>query len=91
MSNNEIVDKLLFATEKGIPTIFSPCSGLGVNAPATIAGGLVQTLADALLTVVLCYLKKPGLPLILGGVQTIMDKDNETYIETLQFVVNTRK
>jgi len=78
MSNNEIVDKLLFATEKGIPTIFSPCSGLGVNAPATIAGGLVQTLADALLTVVLCYLKKPGLPLILGGVQTIMDKDNET-------------
>ena len=78
MSNNEIVDKLLFATEKGIPTIFSPCSGLGVNAPATIAGGLVQALADALLTVVLCYLKKPGLPLILGGVQTIMDIDKET-------------
>ena len=74
--SNETVDKLLFATDKGIPTIFSPGSGLGVNAPATIAGGLVQALADALLMVVLCYLKKPGMPLILGGVQTVMANDN---------------
>jgi trimethylamine--corrinoid protein Co-methyltransferase len=78
MSNNEIVDKLLFATDKGIPAIFTPCSGLGVTAPASIAGVLVQTLADALLTVVLCWLKKPAMPLILGGIQTVMDHDKET-------------
>ena len=77
-SSTEIVDQLLFAADKGIPTIYSPRSGLGVNAPATIAGGLVQTLADALLTMVMCYLQKPGMPLILGGVQTIMDKDHKT-------------
>ena len=77
-SNPEIVDQLLFAADKGIPTIYTPRSGLGVKAPATIAGVLVQTLADALLTMVMCYLQKPGMPLILGGVQTIMDKDNKT-------------
>ena len=72
MSTNETVDKLLFATEKGIPAIFTPCSILGVTAPASIAGVLVQTLADALFTAVLCCLKKPGMPLLLGGIQTAM-------------------
>jgi trimethylamine--corrinoid protein Co-methyltransferase len=70
----EMVDRLLFATDKGIPALYSPCSGLGVTAPATIAGVLVQTLADSLLAVVLSYLNRPGMPLILGGVQTVMDK-----------------
>ena len=78
MSNNETVDKLLFATQKGIPAIFTPCSVLGVTAPASIAGVLVQTLADALFTVVLCYLKKPGMPLLLGGIQTVAAQDKET-------------
>jgi trimethylamine--corrinoid protein Co-methyltransferase len=78
MSNNETVDKLLFATEKGIPAIFTPCSILGVTAPASIAGVLVQTLADALFTAVLCFLKKPAMPLLLGGIQTVMAQDKET-------------
>jgi trimethylamine--corrinoid protein Co-methyltransferase len=77
MSNNKTVDKLLFATEKGIPTVYTPCSILGVTAPASIAGVLVQTLADALFTVVLCCLKKPGMPLLLGGIQTVMAQDKE--------------
>ena len=75
--NSEIVEQLLFAADKGIPTIYSQYSGMGVNAPATIAGVLVQTLADALLAIVMCYLQKPGIPLILGGFQTIMNKDNK--------------
>jgi trimethylamine--corrinoid protein Co-methyltransferase len=74
MFNQIMVDKLLFAADKGIPTVYTPCSGLGVTAPASIAGVLVQTLADILLAVVLCDLKKPGLPLIPGGIQTIMDE-----------------
>lgn len=78
MSTNETVDKLLFATEKGIPAIFTPCSILGVTAPASIAGVLVQTLADALFTAVLCCLKKPGMPLLLGGIQTAMAQDKKT-------------
>jgi trimethylamine--corrinoid protein Co-methyltransferase len=75
MITNQNVDKLLFATDKGIPAIYTPCSALGVTAPATIAGMLVQTLADALVAIVLCNLKKPGMPIILGGIQTVSAKD----------------
>jgi trimethylamine--corrinoid protein Co-methyltransferase len=75
--HKEMVDRLLFATGKGIPAVYSSCSGLGVTAPATIAGVLVQTLADSLLAVVLSYLQKPGMPLILGGIQTVMDKNGK--------------
>ena len=77
-SNNETVNKLLFATEKGIPVVYSPCSVMGFSAPASIAGVLVQTLADALFTVVLCFLKKPGTPLILGGIQSVCAQEKET-------------
>jgi trimethylamine--corrinoid protein Co-methyltransferase len=72
MSNTDTVDKLLFATQKGIPAVYTPFAVLGVTAPASIAGVLVQTLADALFTVVLCCLKKPGSPLLLGGIQSVM-------------------
>lgn len=72
-------DMLLFAADKGIPTLYSPCAGLGVTAPASIAGVLVQTLADSLLAAVLGYLQKPGMPLILGGIQTVMDADRASF------------
>ena len=75
----DVVDKLLFAAEKGIPALYVPWSGLGATAPASIAGMLVQTLADNLLAAVLCYLKKPGMPLIAGGIQTVMDPDRRTF------------
>jgi trimethylamine--corrinoid protein Co-methyltransferase len=75
--HKETVDRLLFATDKGIPAVYAPCSGLGVTAPATIAGVLVQTLADSLVAVVLSYLQKPGMPLILGGIQTVMDQNKK--------------
>ena len=78
MGNSDTVDKLLFATEKGIPAVYTPCAVLGVTAPATIAGMLVQTLADALFTLVLCSLKKPGMPLLLGGIQSVQARDKET-------------
>ncbi|MGD8722377.1 MAG: trimethylamine methyltransferase family protein [Desulfobacterales bacterium] len=74
----EMVDRLLFATEKGITAVYSPCSGLGLSAPATIAGVLVQTLADSLVAVVLSYLQRPGMPLVLGGIQTLLDENRKT-------------
>ena len=78
MSNNDTVDKLLFATQKGIPAVYTTCSILGITAPASIAGVLVQTLADALFTVVLCCLKKPGAPVLLGGIQSVKGHTKET-------------
>lgn len=69
----EAVEKLLYAAEKGIPAMYTPCPSAGATAPATIAGMLVQDLAETFLGLVLSNLKKPGMPLVMGGVQTIMD------------------
>lgn len=73
------VEKLLFAAEKGIPAMYTPCPSSGATAPATIAGMLVQSLAETLLAIALCHLKKPGMPLIMGGVTTVMDMRTTTY------------
>ena len=79
MNSKEAVEKLLFAADKGIPAMYTPCPSMGATAPSTIAGVLVQSVAETLLAVVLCYLKKPGMPLIMGGVQTIMDMLTTNY------------
>ena len=73
------IEKLLFAAEKGIPAMYTPCPSSGATAPATIAGMLVQSLAETLMAIALCYLKKPGMPLIMGGVTTVMDMMTTTY------------
>ena len=73
------VEKLLFAAEKGIPAMYTPCPSSGATAPATMAGMLVQSLAETLLAVVLCHLKKPGMPLVMGGVTTVLDMKSSTY------------
>ena len=73
------MEKLLFAAEKGIPAMYTPCPSAGATAPASLAGMLVQSLAETLLAVVLCHLKKPGMPLIMGGVTTVLDMQKSTY------------
>ncbi len=73
------VEKLLLAAEKGIPAMYTPCPSCGATAPASLAGMLVQSLAETLMAVALCYLKQPGTPLIMGGVTTVMDMQTTTY------------
>jgi trimethylamine--corrinoid protein Co-methyltransferase len=79
MNSKEAVEKLMFGAEKGIPAMYTPCPSCGGTAPATPTGMLVQSLAETLLAVVLCYLKKPGMPLIMGGVTTVLDMLTTTY------------
>ncbi len=73
------VEKLLMAAERGIPAMYTPCPSSGATAPATLAGMLVQSVAETLMAVALCDLKKPGMPLIMGGVTTVMDMQTTTY------------
>ncbi len=73
------VEKLLFAAEKKLPAMYTPCPSSGATAPATIAGMLVQSLAETLVAIVLCHLKSPGTPLIMGGVTTLLDMRMSTY------------
>ncbi len=67
------VDKLLYSAETGIPAIYTPCPMGGGTAPATMAGVLVQNLAECLTGVVLAQLKKTGAAVVIGGVQSIVD------------------
>ena len=74
LSNSEdAVQKVLYAAEKGIPAIYTPCPIGGATATATLAGVLVQGLAECLVGVVIAQLKKKGTPVIVGGVASIMD------------------
>lgn len=63
-------EKLLFCAEKHIPCVCASRAISGVTAPGSIAGTLVQTLAETMLVSVLSYLKNPGMPLIRGGITT---------------------
>lgn len=73
LSNAEATRKVLVAAEHGIPAIYTPCPMCGATAPTTMAGLLVQTLAESLCGIVLAQLVKPGAQLIMGGVVSIMD------------------
>ncbi len=78
-NDSTAVEKLLFAAEKKIPAMYTPCPSSGATAPATIAGMLVQSLAETLVAIVMCHLKNPGTPLIMGGVTTLLDMMKSTY------------
>jgi trimethylamine:corrinoid methyltransferase-like protein len=74
LSNSvEAVEKILYAAEMGIPAIFTPGLMAGATAPATLAGTMVQCLAECLVGIVLAQLKRRGAPVIIGGVEAIID------------------
>jgi trimethylamine--corrinoid protein Co-methyltransferase len=67
------LEKLIFAAERRIPAIYTPCPMGGATAPVTLAGVLMLGLAEFLAGMVVSQLTRRGAPLILGGVLTIMD------------------
>lgn len=73
INSKEAVEKLLYAAEAGIPAIYTPCPMAGGTAPATMAGILVQCLAECLTGLVLAQLKRRGAAVVIGGVVSIVD------------------
>ena len=69
----EAVEKILYAAGHGIPAIFTPCIMAGGTGPVTMAGTMVQALAEYLVGVVLAQLKRRGAGVIMGGVNSPMD------------------
>jgi trimethylamine--corrinoid protein Co-methyltransferase len=69
----EAVEKLLYAAATGIPAIYTPCTMAGGTGPVTMAGTMVQALAEYLVGVVLAQLKRPGAGVVMGGVNAPMD------------------
>jgi trimethylamine--corrinoid protein Co-methyltransferase len=77
--SKEAVERLIFAAERGIPVVYTPCPSGGATAPVSMAGILAQGLAETLSGLVISQLKNEGAPFIMGGVHTIMDMRAGTF------------
>lgn len=63
----DIVDRLWFCGDKGIPTMGVTSSNLGGGGPVTMEGGLAQGTAESLAALVLLQLRHPGAGFIFGA------------------------
>lgn len=69
----EALDIAMAMAEYNLPIVYTPAPQGGITAPATLAGTIVQALAESLSGLVLHQLVREGAPFIMGGVITIMD------------------
>jgi len=67
------VDRLIFCAEVGMPVIYSPAPIAGSTAPMTIAGHVVQGLAECLFGLVIHQLKAKGAPFLVGIGPAVLD------------------
>ena len=67
------LDKLFLCAENRIPVIYSPAPIAGSTAPMTIAGHLVQGLAECFCGLVLHQLQRKGAPFIMGMGPAVLD------------------
>lgn len=65
--NEEALQKLLYLTEKGLPTTYIPVALGGLTAPITLAGNLAIWNAGCLVGLVLSQLNREGAPFITAG------------------------
>ena len=71
--SREVMEKLFFAADHDIPMIYTPCPICGATGPATMAGALVQSLAECLTGIVVSQLRRKGASVVIGGVISILD------------------
>lgn len=69
----EAAQMLVLAGKKQLPVVYTPCVMAGSTVPATLAGAMVNGLAESLSGLVLNQQTNEGNPFIMGGVFTIMD------------------
>jgi len=67
------MEKLIFAADRRIPAIYTPCPIAGATAPVTLAGALTVGVAEFLTGMVVSQVRRRGAPLIMGGVISPMD------------------
>jgi trimethylamine--corrinoid protein Co-methyltransferase len=62
--NKEAVQRLLYAAERNLPTIYAPGNSRGTTAPMTVAGAMALGNAGQLAGLVLSQIKREGSPFI---------------------------
>ena len=78
----EVLDKLLFCADRGIPLVYAPAPIAGATAPITHAGQIMQGVAESLFGLVIHQLRAPGAPFITGSASGKLD------MSTLQTLYN---
>jgi trimethylamine--corrinoid protein Co-methyltransferase len=63
----EVVDRMFVAADLFMPQIPGPSAQIGATSPVTMAGTVAQSIAEALMSLVLVQLRKPGAPCCLSG------------------------
>ena len=76
----EAIANLLFLAEKGLPCVYNPMPQGGITAPTTMAGVLTMTMAEVFTALVIGQLANPGSPFICGGVPSIFDMRDNTFV-----------
>lgn len=71
--SKEVVEKLFYAADHGIPIVYTPAPTAGFTAPMTLAGIMTQGLAEMMAGLVMAQLRSPGAAVITGGVHTVID------------------
>ncbi len=75
----DAAQKLVLAGKKQLPVVYTPCIMCGGTVPATLAGAMVNGLAESLSGLVLNQQTNEGNPFIMGGVFTIMDMNTTIF------------
>ena len=63
----DVVDKILLAADWGIPQITTGAGQMGATSPVTLAGTLVQMLAESMMSAVLIQLRNSGAPMFIAS------------------------
>ncbi|MFO7783850.1 MAG: trimethylamine methyltransferase family protein [Thermodesulfobacteriota bacterium] len=74
-----LVDRLIYAAEKGLPQVCYSGPQAGATSPATLAGTVVQGSVESLFGLVLSQLVRPGAPFVYGAFATIMDMSTSVF------------
>jgi trimethylamine--corrinoid protein Co-methyltransferase len=73
VQGKDAMEKSLLCAEKGLPVVVYSMPMAGATTPATFAGCLAIASAEVLSQLVVLQLKKPGAPVIYGGIPNIME------------------
>ncbi len=74
-----LVDRLIYAAEKGLPQVCYSGPQAGATSPATLAGTVVQGSVESLFGLVLSQMVRSGTPFVYGAFATIMDMSTSVF------------
>ncbi|MCG6911820.1 MAG: trimethylamine methyltransferase family protein [Deltaproteobacteria bacterium] len=69
----DVIDRLFICSDLNMPQMQGPSIQFGATAPVTIAGGIVQGVAESLMCLVLAQLRNPGCPCSMGCNFSVFD------------------